>query len=317
MADFIKEGDLDDGTEGSNVGYRTPSDAEEESDLETGEPGEEEVDEDELEGEEGLEDEEEPGEEEEPGDEEEEEEEEEEKDALPKVSKELEAERKVLQRAFTEKTKGIANLRLKAGIVDAIEANPEATLKKLAARFGVKLEGEAAPAVKAEPKVPDFSQVTPGKDEEFPVYLNRLFAHGFGLVPEMVDAAVTKAMGKGKPGETSEGAQGGLSNPEIKGILGYLDDKHPDWGLYEEKMIKLLVKHPSLGVDPEELYSLAKATSVNPRDKAAAKKKVAKAAKGKMKKSTGKVKVAGPKGKRMNFDEAWDRAKKTLRSGGE
>ena len=37
------EGDLDDGTEGSNVGYRVPG-AEKESDLETGEPGEEQHD---------------------------------------------------------------------------------------------------------------------------------------------------------------------------------------------------------------------------------------------------------------------------------
>ncbi len=230
---------------------------------------------------------------EEPGDEEEEEEE-----SLPKVSKELEEERKNLLRSYTEKMKEVAGLRLKARLVDAIEANPEETLLELARRFNVKLPKE-------EEKKPlsGISLSAPKVDEDLPSYIGR-------AIQEIVPQAVEEAMGKTLQSLKGEKGKEYVKESEIQGILDYLDSKYSDWGLYEKEMANLALRHPTLARDPDELYRLAKVSSLDTRKIAKSKKERGRKKVQRSGERSSKPVLTTAKGKKLSFNEAWELAKR-------
>jgi len=283
---------------GVNDGYMHFGMAKEESSSDKGKPEEE------LENleEEGELEEEEPEEEEDELEDEPEEEEEE--DFLKKkVSPELEKERKNLLKSYTSKMKEVGGLRLKANLVDAIDANPEAVLRELALRYKVNL-GEAREVQRGEEE-----DLSPRKDEEMPAYIAR-------LVKGAVKTAVSGVQEEGKRRVSEIEGRQALSEAKINATLKYLDDTYDDWGLYEKKMIALVTKHPSLATDPDELYQLARGTGKNLRVIAKAKKEKEKAVR-KVKsgsRPTGTV-VTSQKGKIRSFDEAWNQAKRDLGKG--
>ncbi len=310
MTEDRKEGNFeDDGTEGANVGFMRYGEAEENSSKAKEEPEDEldqgEEDEEDLEEEEESEE-----EEEESGDEEDEEDE----SVLPKVSKELQAERDALLRAFTKKTQGISNIRLQAKLVEAIDRDPERVLKDLARRYNVVL-GEEAPKEKKKFVPKEVEKLTPKEGEELPSFIQRAIAANFEGVSDMIKDAVEGAMGSQKPSDEVPNEVSGMDETAVQGVLADLNANHPDWGLYEEKMVDIVTTHPSYMNDIEGLYAAAKAQSVNVRDKVKAKK-------GKKKKveRSGQrgsaVKVTSSKGKKMTFDEGWARAKRDLRKTG-
>ena len=314
MAEPEQNEALEEDTSGANAGYRTfsssPERGEAVSTPEAGEPGEEPSEEEGLgpEGEE-FEEEAEPEEEEEDpeGDEEGAD------HGLPKVSAELEEERKQLIAAATEKFKGVAALRLKASLVDAIQQNPEATIRDLAQRYGVQLGG--APAQQQQEDTYEFKAVDiePKQDESISDFMKRLMGGYMSQLPGMMKAQTPSAKGPAK-GPAAQ-AEGGLSEAEIAGSLRYLDSKYKDWPLYEETMVALLTKHPTYVNDLDSLYKTANATSVNTTDRINAKKNKQK------KPSTGvrpkkRVTVRTGKGRKMSFNQAWNAADRELSSGG-
>lgn len=288
----------DDATLESTTGYKRYG-AEEDSTPKKEEPAKEEV----KDLEEEPKDEE---EEEEPGDEEESEEEEEDH-GLPKVSKELEPERKQLIKALSDKHKQIGAIRVKAALVDAIDKNPEETLRMLADRYQIDLGQKAEAKAKETAGIPDLSKIQPGEDELLPSYIQRLLGEAFKGLPEMIKQGVTGAMPKAA--SPQQGHQ-----DSVTAALKHLDENYSDWGLYEEKMIDMLFKDPRLSSDPDKLYKDAKAASVGVRKVAKAKKTAKKVTTVKSgARSSKQVKVATPKGKIMSFNEAWELSKQQLR----
>jgi len=303
MTDPIEPADdLEFGESGATTGFRTFGEEfskEEEPSPSEGEPEDEGTKDDE-----GAE--EEPGEEEdegEPGDEEPEEE-----HGLPKVSKELEEERNNLLRMVSDKMKGVGALKIKAQLVDAIHENPEETIKMLADRYGIDFgKGEEEPSEISF----DFTSqdVAPQKDEELHSYVGRLVQAN--LLP-VVDS-IKKLVKGGTPKPAAKGKVPGAAGEETMAIaLKHLDDNYTDWGLYEDRMVALVTKHPSLMNDPDELYKMAKATSANIRD-VSKQKRVAKKKAKSGERSSKVVKIRTGKGKKMGFNEAWERAKTDLR----
>ncbi len=293
---------LDDGTEGSSIGYRSFG-----AEKESTPAGKVEGKEDKPEAEEKSKEEEEESEEESEEEEEEEEPgaEKEDEFTLPKGSKELEQERKGMQRLVTGKLKEVANVRLKANLVDAIEKDPKATLEALAERFGVDL-GKGKAAAKEEKFELPTVDIVPEKDESMPAYMQRLMKATFASVPEMIKTAIGEATESKTTGKIGLD----LESKEIDNALHFLDKHHPDWGIYEKRMVELIAKYPNMKRDPTELYKIAKATSVNISDKSKTSKKKATRTGARSKSS---VKVTSRKGKIMDFTEAWNTAKADLR----
>lgn len=311
MANKIEGINLDDGTEGSTVGFRGigstygRGDAEEVSETkEVEEEPEEETEEEE--------------EEEEVEEEESEEEDEEtelDEDGLPKkVSPELEAERKALHRAYSNKMKGMADLRLKANLVDQIISNPEQAIHQLAEHYGVKLADEGQTATEEEPTL-DFD-FDPKEDEKLPDYIKRVFQGGFQALAKQQGKLQSQ---KREPVARTPQQRPAITEEDVRRTMDTLENKYDDWGLYEEAMVKLVQQHPTLGKDPDRLYRMAKEDTVALASKATTKKnkqgKKKTTSSGARRKAKGKLTISTSKGKKMSFDEAWDRAKQDVAGG--
>jgi hypothetical protein len=100
---------------------------------------------------------------------------------------------------------------------------------------------------------------------------------------------------------------------QIAETMGYLDKTYPDWGMYEDEMTRLVIKHPSLRNDPDLLYKMGKGEAMGTL-RAAAKRRVKLSKKASKTVKTGerptKPAVTTSKGKKLTFLEAWDRAKR-------
>lgn len=312
MADEAKETEIDfGGEEGATTGYRRfgeDYESEEEPTGSEGEPEEETTDED---SEEEPKDEDSEGE---PG--EEEGEEEIEVDfKLPEVSKELEGERKQMQKLVSDRLKSVGGLRIKAQLVDAIDQNPEQMIPYLAERYGIDLgqptsSDEGGGEIKYETV-----NIEPKENENLHEYLNRVNEANFNQIFKAIGKLVQqpKAAPKRAP---KRAAQGGAVGGEtaLQTAIDHLDKTYPDWGIYEDRMVELVMKHRSLLNDPDELYKLAKGSSANISDASKAKRVAKKKGKGKTSERPGKVvKIRSAKGKIMSVAEAWDRAKQDLR----
>lgn len=309
---------LEDGTEGSTTGFRTfgggkAAEAESPRLQKAGTVAKEEE-----------EPEEDFSEEEEPEEEEWEEEEEEEEGLFDeeKIPEELKGMAKQLQRTFTERMKGIGAMRLKANLVDAIERDPEGTILALADRYGIDFGGGNAPEEDEggdfEFEAPKVADLSPKKDEQMPDYIQRVIAESLkSAIPQLV-----KGMQKGMPKAptaTNRDSEAFIRS-EIDATLRHLDETYPDWGIYEDRMAELVTKHPTLRNDPDELYRLAKSSRGASREQAKATRTRAKAKtakKGKVRSGErgGKPVVTTQKGKKLSFNEAWDRAKRDALGG--
>jgi len=287
---------------GGTVGYRSATSLEEESTPGAGEPEDDVVLQEDYqeEPEEDLE-------EEEPEAELEVDEEEEE---LPEVSPELEEERKNLQKVFTEKMQEVGGLRLKANLVDAIDRDPEATLAYLAEQYGIDLGGKTEPA--PEGKKLTFDDLPAKEDEDMASYLQRLVPHV--VVPAVKEAVQGVFEEQGKATAAQRGAST-INQAGVKAVLEHLNTTYSDWATYEKEMIGLIMKHPTLARDPDELYKLAKGASVNPTDMARAKKTKKVVKKVASTSRPTKSMVVGTKGKKLTFDQAWELAKQTAAKG--
>ena len=97
-------------------------------------------------------------------------------------------------------------------------------------------------------------------------------------------------------------------------IETFLDNNAPDWREYEDKMIEVVSKHPSLSNDPMTLYRLAVPENIQrQRAEQAALKRLKKTAEsGQFSGSTNNTPATQAPKKARSFDEAVQMAKQTL-----
>lgn len=313
MDDLKIEGLISDAEEGMNVGYRTPTFADDESEevsLEEEEQPDEEVQKDEEVSSDDDEELDETDDEDESEDDKPEEE-----FLVKKVSKELEQERKELHRVYMGRLKELAGLRSKAALVDQINQNPQQVLPALAQRLGVELQprgqqGQRPDAPTFQPKVDS----NPREGENMADYIKRLMSESFAGLPEYLQQTIQQSMQGLQPAQQSASRQQ-LTTNGTDPVISYLDQHHSDWPMYEKEMVELVTKHPTYAQNPGELYRQAKALHTASGTQAA---KVAKKGKGKKGVARAKTKVqtsAKPKGK-TTWDQAWEAAKKDLVRGG-
>jgi len=279
MADIVEEIKEHDDMVGANMGYRTFSADEEKPEAPTEEP-EEEVENDE----EALDDDAGESDDDAAGDDDGE-------LKLPDVSPELEEEKKNLLRLVNDRMQEVSGLRMKASLADQIDKNPEAVIRNLAAQYNIDLTPKE---IKESKKELDLEGLAPGEKESLPVFIAR-------VMEKVLDARET-------PAPKVQKQAGPSAREAVEKTLTHIKEHYSDWGIYEKRMTELVIKHPSLYQDPDELYKLAKGSFNAPQDKAINKK-----AKSKVKKVSSGERgrapvITTPKGKKVPFNVAWDRA---------
>lgn len=284
MTDIVEEIKEHDDMVGANMGYRTFSADEEKSEPATEEP-EDEVSDDEEVSDDDTEESDDDVAEEDDG-------ESDDNFKLPDVSPGLEKEKKNLQRLVNDRMQEVSGLRMKAALADQIAKNPEAVIRNLAAQYNIDMTPKE---VKESKKELDLEGLAPGEKESLPVFIAR-------VMEKVLDVRESN-----KPKVAPQQADPSVRE-EVEKTLKYIQKTYSDWGVYEKRMTELVMKHPSLYKDPDELYKLAKGSFNTPQDKAKSKK-----AKGKVKKvnsgERGRAPViTTPKGKKVPFNVAWDRA---------
>jgi len=284
MTDIVEEIKEHDDMVGANMGYRTFSADEEKPEPEAEEPENEVEDDEEVsDDDDGESDEDVTGDDGEKSDD---------KLKLPDVSPGLEEEKKNLQRLVNDRMQEVSGLRMKAALADQIAQNPEAVIRNLAAQYNIDMSPKE---VKESKKELDLEGLAPGEKESLPAFIAR-------VMEKVLD---TRESNKPKVAPQQTGSS---VREEVEKTLKYIQKTYSDWGVYEKRMTELVMKHPSLYKDPDELYKLAKGSHNNPKDKAKSKK-----AKGKVKKVSSGERgrapvVTTPKGKKVPFNVAWDRA---------
>ena len=285
MTDIVEEIKEHDDMVGANMGYRTYSADEEKPESESKEPEKEvKSDEEVLDDDGGESDDDAAGDDD--GDV---------KDGdfkLPDVSPESEEEKKNLQRLVSDRMQEVSGLRMKAALADQIADNPEAVIRNLAAQYNIDMSPKE---VKESKKELDLVGLAPGEKESLPAFIAR-------VMEKVLDAREANVP------KVAKQQAGPSVKEEVEKTLKYIQKTYSDWGIYEKRMTELVMKHPSLYRDPDELYKLAKGSHNNPQDKAKSDK-----AKGKTKKvnsgERGRAPViTTPKGKKVPFNVAWDRA---------
>lgn len=172
---------------------------------------------------------------------------------------------KQMQGAFTRRMQGISqdkqSMAEKVTAYDQFMANPQETIRQLAAQYGLNLpqqqgQGEQS-AGEWQPE--DWQQATDHIAEA---------AH------QRVMAALEPIIGQVKQTRQSQ-------------IEAHLDTAHPDWREYEDVMTDNLRKHPTLVNDPSRLYQLSVPQEVHDR-------RAAQAALKRLEKTSTAATVSGP-----------------------
>ncbi len=292
---------MDDGTEGSGVGYLTPGQM-------VSEASEEKLDEDEGDdkdkdsSEEGelLDD-----------DEDDSDEDDDEPD-------ELEERRKALEKNWTEKYRQLSRKSGMIRMMERVQENPEEGIPWLAEQFGIDIL-DLVPDSKKDVrndedfKLPDLSGIQPGKDEMMPDFMKRLVSESIGQVakqlPSMIKSSAPKPERRSRSSNRKEPF--GERDRLIDDAIAHLDKRHEDWVLYEDDMVGVLKEKPELIEDPSKLYKEAKEKSGLFAKRAASKEKKERRRVSSGMRGTGKRKTSS-KGKVMNMNEAWNRAKQDV-----
>jgi hypothetical protein len=144
---------------------------------------------------------------------------------------ELEAAYRQMQGEFTRRTTALKQSENKVKAYDAFSANPTQAMQELASQFGYTLTKAQAQAI-----VNDQNQEPKSWDDVYKTAEDR------------VRASVLKEL---QPflKQVTETRQSQVEKT--------LDEKCPDWRVYESKMQEMLAKHPTLANDPEELYRVS------------------------------------------------------------
>jgi len=143
---------------------------------------------------------------------------------------------KQMQKAWSKKTEGLKSQRQKIEAYDNFQKDPVTAVQQLAGQMGYKLSRADAAGVVA-------SQQNSHANWE----------------PETWDEVLTKAEARAeeKVMKKLEPLIGQIQEDRKKNVEKMLDDTCPDWRQYEDDMIGVLRKHPSLANDPTTLYRMS------------------------------------------------------------
>lgn len=210
---------------------------------------------------------------------------------------ELESAYKQMQAAYTKRTTELKKHEQKIKMYDAFAANPAQAIQEVAQQMGFKLTKAEAQAIANEQT----------QTNEFN--------------PQSWDDVISKAKQDAKQEILKELSPfiNQVKETRQSQVEKTLDEKCPDWRVYEPKMMEMLQKHPTLVNDPEELYRV----SVPPEVWTA---RAAQAALRKLQDKVSASELSGgstttqqasdkPKGK-MTFNESVEYAKKKLAAEG-
>ena len=215
------------------------------------------------------------------------------------VPTELQGAYKDMQRAFTTKTKAIADSRQKIDAYDAFMADPSGQLKLMASQYGLQvvpnsgieqspINGGGSPENQSEPQT---------WDDVYKIAGNRIMGDiNEKLRPLMESVHKTTATN----------------------IENQLKDIDPNWKLYEDEMQSNIKKHPTLVNDVSKLYQVSVPADVlNSRATKDALIKVEQKSKAaKMQGSRGVSRTEPAKSKVNSFQDAVDDARRQGRQEG-
>ena len=140
---------------------------------------------------------------------------------------------KRMQSSFTKKMQSAKELKDKAKLVDAYNADPLGFTRQLAAQHGLNINSQAPQGN------------TEGEQTEFkPSNWNEVFKEFEGRMSAYL-------------GNHFEPVLNEVKQVKQKQIENILDEEAPEWREYEDDMIGLLQTHPTLAKDTEKLIRLA------------------------------------------------------------
>lgn len=203
---------------------------------------------------------------------------------------ELESAYKQMQRAFTQKTQGLAEHRKKIEAYEAFESDPLGTMRALAQQYGYQLLQGQQPQQQSNQEFQTWDDVLEAAEKRAEQRILQKIAPVLGKVEKL----------------------------QQQNIETFLDTNHPDWRTYESEMTDLVKKHPTLAKDPDMLYEMALPPSVRNA-------RATKAALAKIQAGSGASQISGgssttkqvsdlPK-KGLTFQEAVEYAKRKLQHG--
>ena len=137
---------------------------------------------------------------------------------------------KGMQGTFSKKMDGIRAGQNKIDQYDAAIADPQGTVRQLAARLGMTV-------VDGQPAAVDGETFNPGSWED-------VVRH----VTDQVRSEMTQQY---------EPLVGEVKSLKQQNIEQYFDGKYTDWRTYESEMIDTLQQHPSMANDPDRLYQMS------------------------------------------------------------
>lgn len=294
--------ELDDGTEGANVGYRSYSGPAEEPDDDKDPAGVGfEEDEDDLD----EEDDEDEQDEDEDEDDKNEDKELDDSKLSPEAKKAIAVAQKRMERQYEKRLAAFAPQREMLELAGALQEDPKGTIASLARKYGIQLAEDAKGDDGEEDLAP------PGKEESLDSYIKRAVAHG------------VKAALKGKGGDKKVDASPAAIDEDLAtrrakaGLaqrIAYLNAMYDDWKELTEEMGQVLKKEPDLRDNLDKLYKKAKELKKGGSERK--KEKVKREGERSRRfstgeRSTGRVQTKKPKGK-MSFVDAWEASKREL-----
>lgn len=156
----------------------------------------------------------------------------------PELQANVKGLHKQFQSAFTKKTQAIRDQRQKIEAYDAFYQDPLTNLQRMASQAGYRLTRAEAAEMAANAQ----NQTQPQQWE-----------------PQTWDEVIARSKDEAKR-ELLQELQpilGQVQEMRRTNVEQMLDTNFPDWRQYEDDMVGLLQKHPSLSSDPATLYRLA------------------------------------------------------------
>lgn len=201
---------------------------------------------------------------------------------------ELQKAYRQMQAAFTQKMQGIKSQQAKLDAYSAYERDPQGTLRNLAKQHGIKILEGTDKTEPWEPKTWD------------------------EVLSEAERRAEAKVLARLEP------MFGQVQDLKTKNMETYLDQNFSDWRAYENEMVDLVTKHPTLANNPDMLYKLAVPdTVIQSRAAKEALKKIQGQASGAAVSSGSTTQRTATKPtKSLSFQEAYEHAKAELASKG-
>ena len=207
---------------------------------------------------------------------------------------ELELAYKQMQGEFTRRTTAFKGNEQKIKAYDMFLSNPAAALQELATQYGFKLSKAEAQAIAKEQasqfEPQSWDEVISRTKQEAKQEILKDLAPFLNQVKETRQSQVEKI----------------------------LDEKCPDWRVYETKMQEMLDKHPTMAYDPLELYRVSVPAEVwtSRATQAALKKLQDKAESSQLSGGSTTNQQASDKPNVRGFNDAVEYAKKKLASQG-